>query len=156
VSAGLRWGRGSVGERGSISLQEAQMALQRGTVRVLLAIAVLGAGVWLWGDLVFLTAEERAVKTIEKLGGEGIREEEQVPGSRVVGVSLIQAKDLDAGLKQLKALNDLTNLQELYLCNTQVTDEGLKELRELKSLKMLDLGFTQVTDEGLKELKDLK
>jgi Leucine-rich repeat (LRR) protein len=57
----------------------------------------------------------------------------------------------DEGLKELK---DFPNLKMLGLNKTKVTDEGLKELKDLKNLKVLYLEGTAVTDAGLKELKD--
>jgi RNA polymerase sigma factor (sigma-70 family) len=59
----------------------------------------------------------------------------------------------DAGLKELKGLKEL---RHLGLAGTQVTDKGLKELKGLKNLRELVLAQTGVTDEGLKEFKDLK
>jgi internalin A len=60
----------------------------------------------------------------------------------------------DAGLKELKGLN---NLRWLSLMGSKgVSDEGLQELRELKNLDSLDLGYTAVTDVGMKELSELK
>jgi uncharacterized protein (TIGR03067 family) len=56
----------------------------------------------------------------------------------------------DAGLSDLKVLN---NLQALYLFGTAVTDAGLQELGKLKSLRSLDLFGTRVTVAGLKKLQ---
>jgi internalin A len=56
----------------------------------------------------------------------------------------------DAGLKELSALKQLT---ELDLRKTQVTDEGLKELSALKQLTSVNLYATNVTDEGVAELQ---
>ena len=39
------------------------------------------------------------------------------------------------------------------LSGTKITDAGLKVLKELKELRELDLNGTQVTDAGVKELK---
>lgn len=58
----------------------------------------------------------------------------------------------DAGLKELKNLNNLTSL---ILNGTKVTDAGLKELKAIKELTVLSLGSTKVTDAGLNELKYL-
>jgi hypothetical protein len=66
---------------------------------------------------------------------------------------LPNTKVTDAGLKELKGLN---NLNVLVLNNTQVTDAGLKELKGLNNLEILSLDGTKVTDAGLKELKGLK
>jgi Leucine Rich repeat len=59
----------------------------------------------------------------------------------------------DAGLKHLSGL---TQLQGLNLYGTKVTDAGLKELAGLKRLQTLELSYTQVTDAGVKELARLK
>jgi hypothetical protein len=56
----------------------------------------------------------------------------------------------DAGLKELK---DLSNLAQLELRKTAVTDQGVKELKGFKNLRHLDLGETKITDAGLKELR---
>ena len=151
------------------------MALQRGTVRVLLAIAVVGAGVSLLRDFVCLSDEEKAAKAIEKLGGEAAVGA-NAPGRHVVRVDLHGTSATDTDLKQLiefkrlrvlflsgtkvtdaglKELKELTNLRVLVLAHTKVTDAGLKELTNLKSLQALELDNTKVTDAGLKELKEL-
>lgn len=56
----------------------------------------------------------------------------------------------DAGVKDLKGL---VSLQRLFLSGTKVTNAGLKELKGLKNLKALDLVETKVTDAGVNELK---
>jgi internalin A len=121
---------------------EAIMARQRGTV---------GAGLLL--GLLFLAGpgqadEAAAVKAIEKLGG-NVTVDAKRPGKPVVGVSLFFTQVTDAGLKELRELKSLT---ELDLGFTAVTDVGLKELKELKSLQTLDLSRTKVTDAGLKAI----
>jgi RNA polymerase sigma factor (sigma-70 family) len=70
-------------------------------------------------------------------------------GLHLMGNSLVT----DAGMKELKGLKNLT---ELNLFGTQVTDAGLKEIKELKNLTELNLRATNVTDVGLGELKELK
>jgi Leucine-rich repeat (LRR) protein len=47
----------------------------------------------------------------------------------------------------------LTQLRELYLTDTQVSDAGLEHLRRLTQLENLNLSNTQVTDAGVNELK---
>jgi Leucine-rich repeat (LRR) protein len=54
------------------------------------------------------------------------------------------------GLKELKAL---TNLAELDLEGTSLTDEGLPALKQLTTLKRIDLKDTKITDEGFEDLR---
>jgi Leucine-rich repeat (LRR) protein len=56
----------------------------------------------------------------------------------------------DAGLVNLKGLNDLVTLD---LDGTSVTDDGLANLKGLRNLQRLDLSNTQVTDEGVAALQ---
>src|SRR5262249_23814159 len=122
------------------------MTRQRGTVGagMLLGLLVLGAA--------GRADEAAAVKMVEKLGGNVVRDQ-RVAGEPVVAVDLYDTQITDAGLRELKELN---SLQELDLGRTAVTDIGLKELKGLKSLQRLSLFNTKVTDAGLKELKELK
>src|SRR5438270_435213 len=96
--------------------------------------------------------EASAVKAVEKLGGKVTRDD-KLPGKPVIGVNLTGRGVTDAGLKELKDLEQLTSL---YLAYTKVTDAGMKELKDLKQLTSLNLAETNVTDAGLKELKHLK
>ena len=99
--------------------------------------------------------EASAVKAVENLGGKVTRDDE-LPGKPVIGVNLgalVMGKVTDAGLKELKALKQLTTLN---LYGAAVTGAGLKELKDLKQLTSLDLYGAAVTGAGLKELKDLK
>src|SRR5262249_47302844 len=139
---------------------------------------VMRAGMLL-GLLVLAAAgradEAAAVKLIEKVGGRvtvdpkrsGMPIAVNFSGTAVTDAGLKELKELkslreldlggtaitDAGLKELK---ELKGLRELHLSGTAVTDAGLKELKELNRLQWLDLGNTKVTDAGLKELKELK
>ena len=92
------------------------------------------------------------------------------------GLRLLYANNLHplvglGQIKQLKALylasnvldpaleevDQLTQLEELHLGATDVTDQGVKKLARLKKLRRLSLwGVKQVTDAGLKELAGLK
>ena len=54
---------------------------------------------------------------------------------------------------ELGRLKELTNLEWLYLIETQVTDAGLEHLKELTNLETLILLETQVTEEGVKKLQ---
>ena len=57
----------------------------------------------------------------------------------------------DEGLVHLEGL---TNLETLYLNDTQVTDAGLVHLKGLTKLEWLDLRNTEVTDKGVKKLQE--
>ena len=94
-------------------------------------------------------AEDKAVKFVEGLKGKVTRDDTQ-PGKPVVKVELTGTEVTDAGVKELAALKNLTNLN---LSFTKVTDAGVKELAALKNLTTLDLGETKVTDAGVKELQ---
>ena len=48
----------------------------------------------------------------------------------------------------------LTNLEELVLIGTNVTDSGLAHLNGLTNLRSLLLGRTAVTDYGINELQE--
>jgi hypothetical protein len=93
-----------------------------------------------------------AKEAFEKLGAR-VKVDEKLPGNPLVRLDCYDTKVGDA---DLKGLEFLPSLRELYLNETKVTDAGLKELKNLKNLEKLDLGFTDVTDAGLKELKELK
>jgi hypothetical protein len=56
----------------------------------------------------------------------------------------------------LQHLKDLTQLEDLDLDGTSVTDEGLRQLAALTQLKKLGLSSCEVTDAGLEHLKGLK
>ena len=53
----------------------------------------------------------------------------------------------------MKYLCGMTNLSELSLSRTQVSDAGLKHLGGLTNLRSLYLNNTQVTEKGVKELQ---
>ena len=50
-------------------------------------------------------------------------------------------------------LQELTNLERLYLADTDVTDNGLAHLEKMARLEVLWLAGTQVTDAGVKRLQ---
>ncbi len=54
-------------------------------------------------------------------------------------------------MQGLNISDGLTNLRELDLRNTQVTDAGLEKLRGLTKLVELSFAMTQVSDEGTSE-----
>jgi len=93
--------------------------------------------------------EDKAVQSIEALGGRVYRDE-KLPGRPVVEVYLGDTKITDPDLKVLK---ELKGLKIIDLTNTRITDAGLENLKELQGLQTLDLGSTQITEAGLKDLQ---
>lgn len=57
----------------------------------------------------------------------------------------------DAGVKQLGT----SNVKNLYLNGTNVTDQGLEDVAKMSSIQVLNLSKTKVTDKGLKPLLSL-
>ncbi len=68
------------------------------------------------------------------------------------GLYLGNTEVTDAGLEHIKGL---TNLEGLFLDDTKVTDAGLEHLKGLTNLKFFYLTRTKVTDAGLEYLKEL-
>lgn len=52
----------------------------------------------------------------------------------------------------LSHISHLTGLQELYLSDTQITDNGITQLRALKTLQRVSIYHTAITDKGLLNL----
>ncbi len=98
------------------------------------------------------TEQERAVKSIEKIGGKITRDQTKAD-SPVICVDLTGRQVTDA---EMKVLGKLTQLQELCLAGDRITDAGLKELARLSQLQGLNLEATDVTDAGMKDLAVLK
>jgi hypothetical protein len=95
--------------------------------------------------------EDRAVRAIERLGGNVLRDP-ATEGHPIVGVELGNTPVHDADLVVLRQFPDL---RELHLIGTEVTDAGMKELGQLRGLQTLNLRRTRVTDRGLRELGEL-
>jgi internalin A len=55
----------------------------------------------------------------------------------------------------LAALRGLSQLETLYLVNTQLDDAGMEHIKHLTSLKTLQLGHTNITDAGMPALDSL-
>lgn len=66
-------------------------------------------------------------------------------------VSIHHARDRD-----LQAVGQLSQLNDLRLNTRYVTDEGVSHLRGLRNLEHLDLWCNQVTDQGLQHISDLE
>jgi Leucine Rich Repeat (LRR) protein len=105
---------------------------------------------WLAVDLRADDAADKAVQTIEKLGGRVTRDNKK-DGKPVIKVELTQTNATDDTLKELAAFPDLQSLN--LFGSKQVTDAGLKELAACKQLNFLILtSCNKITDAGLKEL----
>jgi hypothetical protein len=149
-----------------------------GAVLALFALAAGGLVLYLgaYGPRGPDAAEERAVRAVQRLGGEVVRAE-AAPSGPVVEVVLSGSDVNDAGLRELAGLKhlralrlegtpvsgtglshlaDLEELERLHLGGTRVGDAGLKGLAGLKRLRVLDLRGTRVTGAGLKELAGLQ
>ena len=96
------------------------------------------------------TDQARASAEIQK-GGGVVRLDETRPGKPAISVDLNKTEVTDAGLEYL--VKNLTQLQQLELGFTKVTDAGLGHLKGLTQLRLLGLACTYVTDAGLEHLK---
>ena len=97
-------------------------------------------------------AENKAVATIERLGGRISRENPDKPASPVVEVDLTGVKKAAEALADLARLQDL---QFLLLNRTTITDNDLLHVKSLRKLVRLELSETNITDTGLASLRDL-
>jgi hypothetical protein len=116
------------------------------------AVALAATGLWLLLKPDQRSGQERAVAAIKRLQGEVTRDD-QVPGQPVVKVSFRESQAplrglTDTGLASLRPhLEALSQLRELDLCRTDITDKGLSELRGLTQLKTLILGSQMFPNE---------
>ena len=138
---------------------------------LLLGIAVAIPFGGLAGEMKRMSRESAAVMEIERLGGGvqfGYRQEvengvyarrSEPPGlawvrhwignglfKSVTVVNFIGRPFTDSAMPSVVGLSQL---QELYLAETQVTDVGLAQVDGLQELQSLTLGATRVTDAGL-------
>ena len=97
----------------------------------------------------------RPATWLEKLLGDPGDPDNPVGVLKVRQVTVLSRYNLtDAGLWHLKGLLErLTNLKELFLTDTNVTDAGLEHLQGLTNLRYLDVSATKVTDAGVKKLQ---
>jgi hypothetical protein len=118
---------------------------------------------WLAVKMQQVKRQREAVAAIEKLGGIVLWSGDPSGPAWVRGllgddfyrsvlVVLARSDVTDAGLENLKGLN---NLKMLDIHNTQVTDAGLQHLKGLNQLQLLGLSGTKVTDAGLEYLTGL-
>ncbi|GAB4145140.1 MAG: protein translocase subunit SecD [Planctomycetaceae bacterium] len=58
--------------------------------------------------------------------------------------------------KAMEYIKELSSLEKLSLNDTNITDAALEQIKGLANLENLDIGDTQVTSTGLKALKEIK
>jgi hypothetical protein len=97
-------------------------------------------------------AEQKALQTIEKLGG-SVRTIAQNDDRLEVDFHLQPSSLTD---EQLATLQELKKIVHLHLGNTNITDRGLAYVEPMTALTELHLEKTKVTDAGLAHLKNLK
>jgi len=91
--------------------------------------------------------------------GRGLAYLKNLKSLRFLGLGVNQHPDID---KHLVHLAELTNIEELILADTLVSDAGLEHLKGMIKLKKLDLGnryyptSNKITDVGMVHLKHLK
>jgi hypothetical protein len=137
---------------------------------MLLTLATAIACSWLAVCAKRAREQRQIVVEIEKLGGrvtfhyEYLEEALPYPLTRLrdlLGedyfgyVRVVNCSDTpitDAGLEHLQ---ELSNLQALWLNNSQITDAGLEHLKGLTKLEVLWLDDTRITDAGLGHIKGL-
>ena len=95
--------------------------------------------------------ERGAVQTITRLGGR-FKTSTAHFSSQVTDISLFGTPVTD---DDLKSFVNLSGLQALYLHNTSISDMGLKYLRNLSNLRLLVLG-EGITDEGLQQIMQMQ
>ncbi len=102
-------------------------------------------------------AFSNAAAPFEQLGGAVLGRHSWHDGAQGVVYVYFEGTGLkDAELGRLQEhMQSLSNLRDLCLRNTNITDRGLAHLKGLRSLVSLDLSNTQVTDAGLEHLKKL-
>jgi hypothetical protein len=109
--------------------------------------------------------QKEAADNVRGLGGWVRYECEPRPGgfwnlpgqtffSTVVEVEFGSASVTDAGFGRLT--KEFTQLRELHLDGTPITDAGLKHLEGLRQLQILELEYMRVTDAGLEHLEGLR
>ena len=134
-----------------------QYSLRSLCLVMLLACIVMS---WVGGKMQQARRQKQAVDAIENLGGKVTwrslvilsRVDEDDFFAHVDYVNFAGSPVTDAGLENIKILDQLHSLN---LGGTQITDVGLENLKGLNHLKKLLLFETQVTDAGLEPLKGL-
>ncbi len=93
----------------------------------------------------------KASRTYKEFGDDELAQLSSI-GSNVVQLHLGYSQVTDTGLRYLK---QMPNLESLHLQKTSITDAGLSDLKALKKLTYLNLYDTQVSDRCFDSLKSL-
>lgn len=127
-------------------------------MRHLLACGLLAFGLTVLGLAPGRAADDeaKAIKALEKLGGE-VERRDNDPAKPVGFVCFDNNPLTDADLKHFAALKDVDwiAVRGGKGVRQNVTDAGLKHFAGLKQLRRLELCDTKVTGTGLKSLTDL-
>jgi Leucine-rich repeat (LRR) protein len=98
------------------------------------------------------TKLEKSLAQIKYLGGK-VTTAPNLPGDPVIN---IDADTRKLGDQMVAPLGQLTDLQELNLHQTLITDKGIASLKDLGRLRVLTLSANRISDSGLESLKNLK
>ncbi|MGA2257086.1 MAG: hypothetical protein ABSG53_20735 [Thermoguttaceae bacterium] len=90
---------------------------------------------------------------IRDMGGRAVPRGGFSLGCSIMAVYFRGVRVTDTDLEQLKGLKRLSQLHELCLEGTQITDAGLENLKGFTQLQDLELEDTKITDAGLEHLK---
>jgi hypothetical protein len=93
-----------------------------------------------------------ALDNIKHLGGK-VTTAPELPGDPVIA---IDATTRRLGDRMVAPLGELTDLQDLNLRQTLITDKGVAALKDLGRLRVLTLSENRISDTSLESLKDLK
>ena len=104
---------------------------------------------------VLMQIQQMAPMTILDLNGTSVGDGAVVGLSRLGGLAILKLANSSIG-NGLKNLARLEKLDELYLANTRIGDEGLIGVVKSRNIKHLDLSNTLVTDRGMMELGGLQ
>lgn len=72
---------------------------------------------------------------------------------RVVGVDFRYSADISGPV--MEHITSLTDLEELFLTNTNITDSDLRDIGKLSNLRLLVIRDNQITDAGISHLHSL-
>ena len=111
-----------------------------------------------------LSRFEKARRTVKGLRPPSVIEEPSGPKwlrqlvgneyfQRVVGVDFRYSADISGPV--MEHITSLTDLEELFLTNTNITDSDLRDIGKLSNLRLLVIRDNQITDAGISHLHSL-
>jgi hypothetical protein len=132
----IKWSRGSDAEIAALaSIELERLAESPNAIVAATVITHIGS------------REQRIAAKLEKIGANV-----DLRNGKIIAVSLGELRGTDTVLELIGKLSDVVNL-DLFL--SDLTDAGLKHLRGMNSLRSLAMGGTQITDAGLQHLEGL-